>query len=272
MQSKFTEQDTERFYDEEDTVYRSFWDPEGSLHWGYFDETTGDDFLTASRHLNDVMLARGGMDASSIVLDLGCGNGNATNWLAEQTGARVTGIDLSGVRVDNAIEAAKKLPPGVGSRLTFKKASATELPFDDDTFTHIWCQATIYHVHDKHTALAEAYRVLQPGGLLVLDDLTKPNAQITAESQKHVYDRLLFDTPFSFQGYQDGLKSHGFKIEYAEDLAEHLGKSYTRLGEMAKAATDAGKGDFSSLVEAYGYMVKAIETGDLGWGLYICRK
>ena len=44
MQSKFTEQDTENFYDAEDVLYRSFWDEEGSLHWGYFDETTGRDF------------------------------------------------------------------------------------------------------------------------------------------------------------------------------------------------------------------------------------
>jgi ubiquinone/menaquinone biosynthesis C-methylase UbiE len=272
MQRKFTEQDTERYYDEEDTTYRSFWDPEGSLHWGYFDETTGDDFLTASRHLNDVMLARSGIDASSIVLDLGCGNGNTTNWLAEQKSCHVTGIDLSGVRVQNAIEAAAELPAEIASKLTFKKASATELPFDEGTFTHVWSQATIYHVHDKHAALAESYRVLKPGGLLVLDDLTKPNAQISAESQKHVYDRLLFDTPFSFQGYQEGLKQHGFEIVEAEDLAGHLGRSYEKLGEMAKAATEAGQGDFSYLVEAYAYMVKAVETGDLGWALYVCRK
>lgn len=34
---KFTEAETEAFYDSEDSVYRSFWDEEGSLHWGYFD-------------------------------------------------------------------------------------------------------------------------------------------------------------------------------------------------------------------------------------------
>jgi ubiquinone/menaquinone biosynthesis C-methylase UbiE len=272
MQSKFTEQDTERYYDEEDTTYRSFWDPEGSLHWGYFDDTTGNDFLTASRHLNDIMLARSGIDSDSVVLDLGCGNGNTTNWLAQQKSCHVTGIDLSGVRVQNAIEAASKLPPELGSKLAFKKASATELPFEEGTFTHVWSQATIYHVHDKHAALAEAYRVLRPGGTLVLDDLTKPNSEISPESQKHVYDRLLFDTPFSFESYKDGLKGHGFEIVEAEDLAAHLGKSYRRLGEMAKAATDAGQGDFSHLVEAYRYMVAAIESGDLGWALYVCRK
>ncbi len=38
--SKFTEAETEAFYDAEDSLYRSFWDSEGSLHWGYFENGT----------------------------------------------------------------------------------------------------------------------------------------------------------------------------------------------------------------------------------------
>ena len=45
MRSQFTEQETEAFYDAEDELYRSFWDSEGSLHWGWFDQDTGNDFL-----------------------------------------------------------------------------------------------------------------------------------------------------------------------------------------------------------------------------------
>ena len=268
---KFTEQDTEKFYDEEDAIYRSFWDSEGSLHWGYFDETTGEDFLTASRHLNDIMLARSGIDATSKVLDLGCGNGNASIWLAEQSGAHVTGIDLSGVRVDHAKELLATRPASVQALVDFRKASATDLPFPDNTYTHVWSQATIYHVHDKDKALAEAYRVLQPGGTLVLDDLTKPKQPVSEYAQTHVYDRLLYDTPFSFEGYQKGLAAQGFSIVQAEDLAHHLGKSYTELGKMAAKAAPEHP-ELTKLVEAYGHMVKAIEDGYLGWALYVCRK
>ena len=48
MSSRFTEQETEIYYDSEDAIYRSFWDENGSVHWGVFDESTGDDFLKAS--------------------------------------------------------------------------------------------------------------------------------------------------------------------------------------------------------------------------------
>ena len=45
MVSKFSEQETESYYDAEDVIYRAVWDEDGSVHWGYFDDTTGTDFL-----------------------------------------------------------------------------------------------------------------------------------------------------------------------------------------------------------------------------------
>lgn len=35
MSSRFTEEETESYYDSQDAIYRSFWDEEGSVHWGY---------------------------------------------------------------------------------------------------------------------------------------------------------------------------------------------------------------------------------------------
>ena len=75
MRNQFTEHDTETFYDAEDALYRSFWDSEGSLHWGWFDDTTGDDFLKACANLNRIMADKASISSQSRVLDLGCGNG-----------------------------------------------------------------------------------------------------------------------------------------------------------------------------------------------------
>ena len=69
MSSRFTEQETEIYYDSEDAFYRSFWDEGGSVHWGVFDESTGDDFLKACANLNDLMVAKAGIDSSSRVLE-----------------------------------------------------------------------------------------------------------------------------------------------------------------------------------------------------------
>jgi ubiquinone/menaquinone biosynthesis C-methylase UbiE len=272
MSSRYSEAETEQFYDEEDAIYRSFWDAEGSLHWGYFDGTADDDFLGASARLDEVMAAKGRIDASSHVLDLGCGNGVTARWLAERYGCRVTGIDLSGVRIDNAKEMMTREPEELQRLVRFEHGSATDLPFADGEFTHVWSQATIYHVPDKETALRESRRVLAKGGLLVLDDLLKPKTEVSEQSRQYVYDRLLFDTPFSFTGYQDYLKSIGFAILEAEDLSAYLRRSYVMLGE--KAAWHAHgelEERLTGLNFAYGKMVEAIDREELGWGLYIAQ-
>ena len=179
MPSRFSEAETEAFYDAEDALYRSFWDREGSLHWGWFDQESGDDFLAACVNLNRVMLEKAQIEPAAQVLDLGCGNGNTATWLCQSACCQVTGIDLSGVRINHATESLRDQAPEVSARLTFEKASATDLPFDADSFSHVWSQATIYHIPDKEKTLQEVYRVLKPGGLFVFDDLTKPRPDIS---------------------------------------------------------------------------------------------
>ena len=268
MSSRFTEQQTESYYDSEDAIYRSFWDEDGSVHWGVFDESTGDDFLKACANLKDMMVEKGRIDASAKVLDLGCGNGTTTIWLSENHDCHVTGVDLSGVRVQNAQNARAGLDESTKEKLAFEKASATELPFADATFTHLWSQAVIYHVPDKEAALREAYRVLKDGGIMVFDDLIEPQPEISAGAQKFVYDRLLFDTPFSFDTYQDALKAQGFKILEAHDLSSHLKDSYLRLAER----TPSDGGEHAELATAYLETARAVDNRELGWGLFICQK
>ena len=71
MPSQFTERDTEQFYDAEDALYRSFWDKAGSLHWGIFDESTSDNFLSACANLGSIMVSMASIAPGSRVLDLG---------------------------------------------------------------------------------------------------------------------------------------------------------------------------------------------------------
>ena len=275
---RFSEQETEEYYDAEDVIYRSVWDADGSVHWGVFDKSTDgasirEQFLAAGIRLNELMVEYGGIDETSKVLDVGCGNGNAAVWLARNSGAHVTGVDLSGVRVANAVESLKDVPE-LADRLAFEKASATDLPFPDGTFTHFWSQATIYHVPDKVKVLQEAYRVLQTGGMMIFDDLTKPRSDISESAQKFVYERLLFDTDFSFYSYMDNLREIGFKVLQARDLSEHLAQSYTYLSKLASIAVgpEGYQDRFDYLADAYMKTVEAINNDELGWAQFLCVK
>ena len=272
MSSRFTEQETETYYDRQDDIYRSVWDEEGSVHWGLFDDNTGDDFLKACNNLNNMMAEKGQIKSTSNVLDLGCGNGTTAIWLNNDRGCHVTGVDLSGVRISNAQKARTLLSQSAQNKLAFEKASAAELPFEDESFTHLWSQATIYHVPDKKSVLEEAYRILKTGGIMVFDDLIKPKPNISADAQKFVYDRLLYDTPFSFESYQDTLKAHGFKVIEAHDLSAHLKNSYILLAGRVPTNSTEHAEHYKELANSYIETARAVDNQDLGWGFYVCQK
>ena len=276
---RFSEQETEEYYDAEDVIYRSIWDADGSVHWGVFDgEPKGQDhireeFLSAGIRLNELMVEYAGIDATSRVLDVGCGNGTNVIWVSRNTGANATGIDLSGVRIANAVASMERVPELAG-KIAFEKASATELPFAEGAFTHVWSQATIYHVPDKIKVLEEAYRVLEPGGQFIFDDLTKPTPDISESARQFVYDRLLFDTDFSFYSYIGALRETGFKVLQARDLSAHLARSYTYLSKLASIAEgpEGYQDRFDYLTDAYMKTVDAINNDELGWAQYLCIK
>ena len=272
MPSPYSEAETEQYYDHEDAVYRALWDKDGSVHWGLFKDGANMTFLEAGAHLNEVMRQRGRITADSRVIDVGCGSGTTAVALCKAIGCQVTGVDLSGVRIANAIESLEEQPPEVRQKVAFHKGSATDLPIEDATFSHAWSQATIYHVPDKEKVLAEVYRVLEPGGIFVFDDLLKPQPNIGEKAQKFVYERLLYDTDFSFESYQAALKAAGFEVLEAEDISRHLKTSYQMLSDAAAKGNEEHRERFAFLAEAYSETALSVDRRELGWGLFVCRK
>lgn len=272
MQLQFSESETEQYYDHEDAVYRALWDKDGSVHWGLFEDGANMTFLEAGANLDRAMAQRGHIGADSVVIDVGCGSGTIAMGLSRATGCQVTGVDLSGVRIANAIDSLEEQPQEVRDRVTFKKGSATDLPLEDNTFDRAWSQATIYHVPDKVKVLEEVYRVLKPGGIFVFDDLIKPQPNVGEKAVKFVYERLLFDTDFSFESYQTALKEAGFEVLEAEDISRHLKTSYLMLSDAAAQGNEEHRERFAYLAEAYRETAAAVDRKEVGWALFVCRK
>ena len=70
MVSRFSEQETEAYYDSQDGTYQLVWDEDGSVHWGLFDESGDMDFLEACDRLNQTMAEKACIGQDSSVLDL----------------------------------------------------------------------------------------------------------------------------------------------------------------------------------------------------------
>ena len=68
------------------------------------------------------------------------------------------------------------------------------------------------------------------------------------------------------------MRETGFQVMEAHDLSAHLRTSYQCLAEITQNHPEGNQGNFQALGQAYTQMVNAVDEGELGWGLYVCRK
>jgi len=104
------------------------------------------------------------------VLDVGCGTGKTSCFLAKKYGCRVVGVDTSEKMLDWSKERAKE--EGVDSRVEFRVADAQNLPFEDNSFDAVICESVNAFIKNKQRALSEYVRVTKPGGYVGLNEST----------------------------------------------------------------------------------------------------
>ncbi|MDO5293514.1 MAG: methyltransferase domain-containing protein [bacterium] len=143
------------------------------------------------------------------VLDLGCGNGNVLAELMSDNKIKLFGADLSSQMVE---EAMKRVPTG-----TFCVANAEDLPYEDNSFDVIVCNASFHHYTNPIRVVEEMKRVLKKNGTLILGDPTAPfslylkflnwTLRWMKSGDFHIYDKKEITTLLSSKGF----KVSGFK-------------------------------------------------------------
>ncbi len=155
------------FYDASSGLWEQVWGEH--MHHGYYalgEDASRKDRVQAQIDLIEVLLAWSGVMRACQVLDVGCGIGGSSRLLAARFGAEVSGITLSPVQAQRATERSSEA--GLAGRTRFLVADALATPFADAQFDLVWSLESGEHMPDKRAFLQECYRVLRPGGRLVL--------------------------------------------------------------------------------------------------------
>ena len=116
------------------------------------------------------MVDRCQVTSDSYVLDVGCGVGVTTCYLAKSIGCKVVGVDINSKMVQRGNERAER--EKLTDLVEFRTADAQELPFPDETFNVVLTESVTAFPEDKALAVREYTRVTIPGGYIGLNEST----------------------------------------------------------------------------------------------------
>jgi SAM-dependent methyltransferase len=153
------------------------------------------------------------------LLEVACGSGGPSRYLAGRTGCRVTGIDVNASGVSAAMRGAAATP--VADRLDYQVADATApLPFNDGCFDALTCIDSMNHFPDRPAVFREWRRVLRPGGRAVFTDPVVVTGEVTNDelAQRSSIGLFLFTPPGVNERFIDGA---GLRLIRREDLTEN---------------------------------------------------
>jgi ubiquinone/menaquinone biosynthesis C-methylase UbiE len=128
-----------------------------------------DEFHSGGRNATVRLAQLAQINGSERVLDVGCGIGGPSRYLASRFGCVVTGLDLTADFVALAGMLAQRTR--LSDKVTYRQGDALDMPFADASFDLVWSQNAAMNIADRDRLYAEMHRVLRPAGRLALQEM-----------------------------------------------------------------------------------------------------
>jgi ubiquinone/menaquinone biosynthesis C-methylase UbiE len=173
------------------------------------------------------------------LVDLGCGMAGPALWMARETQARLTGIDASLVATEQASARAAEL--GLAGRARFVVGSFAATGLEAGSASGVMSEDALQYAPDKQAAMAEAARILRPGGRFVftayeLDPERAANLPILGVDPVDDYRPPLMKAGFSIDVYEE---APGWPEPMTATYSAVLNAKEPLTQEMGEAAVGA---------------------------------
>jgi tocopherol O-methyltransferase len=255
-------------YDVVSPYYRSLWGEH--LHHGYWvrgDESKEKAQLQLIEHLAQLANVKPGSD----ILDIGCGFGASGLYLAKRYGASVTGITISSVQVEMAIQAAAVEQLDAKFLLMDAEAMHFQKQFD-----LLWSVESISHYQNLKGFFRSAAGLLKPGGSFAITDWFKKD-KLTPEATRKFIDPIekgMFVELQVMDEYEQFLVSNGLRIVHREVLNKNCAKTWDVSLDIIKDksfwALAAKYGThFVAYLRAFEAMRAGFASGNFVYGLFV---
>lgn len=257
--------------------YYGFWGQH--IHHGYWaDAADTTPPARAQERLIEQLYGFGGSRPVRHMLDIGCGFAGTLLWFAHHTQAQGVGLTLSPVQC--LLGRLKVRSAGFRQRMAIHAADAQQrwaLPAA--AFDLVWSTECTEHLEDRAHFAREAYRVLEPGGvLLVAAWLAGPQQTAQAARLRREVEQGMLCHPFdTAAGYMQHFRAAGFGDMQSRAITPHVVRTWDicmdvsrqpglswlsrLLGDDVRAFTDS----FMSLRQAY-------QEGAMEYGLFRAYK
>ncbi|HBD12147.1 MAG TPA: SAM-dependent methyltransferase [Porticoccaceae bacterium] len=191
-----------------------------------------DEFHIGGRTATEHLVQQLGFGAFDILLDIGCGLGGASRFIAKNYGNSVTGIDLT----DDFVSVGNTLTNWVGldQSVSLRQGSALSMPFDDAMFDGAYMLHVGMNIESKDILFSEISRVLKPGSRFGIYDVMRMSE-----------GALTYPVPWASEEnssflaapevYSALLESAGFRVECVNNRKEFALKFFDTLKQKSSA-------------------------------------
>ncbi|KAL1202538.1 Tocopherol O-methyltransferase [Cardamine amara subsp. amara] len=276
------------FYNETSGLWEEIWGDH--MHHGFYDPDSSIQLSDSGHREAQIRMIEESLHFAGVteervkrVVDVGCGIGGSSRYLASKFGAECIGITLSPVQAKRANDLAAA--QSLSKRVSFLVADALEQPFEDGKFDLVWSMESGEHMPDKAKFVKELVRVAAPGGRIIIVTWCHRNLSQGEETlqpwEQNLLDRICktFYLPAwcSTDDYVNLLQSHSLQDIKCADWSENVAPFWPAVIRTALTWNGLWSLLLSGMKSIKGaltmpLMIKGYKKGVIKFGIITCQK